>query len=1179
MKKPKFVIADKGRTFLKKTLLVMKLIAVFLSINLLSLQAVTFSQSKQLSLNLENVSIKEVFSIIEAQSSYRFLYNEKTIENQFVSINSENGSIDYILAEVLSNTGSSYRMLENNLIVITPDDLAARQNIEVSGRVTDASGMPLPGVNVVEKGTDNGTVTDIDGHFSIEIASQQSVLVFSFVGYLEEEIEVGGQNNIEIALAEDILQLDEVVVVGYGTVKKSDLTGSVASVSQRELEQGTVTDPLEAMQGRAAGVDITSNVRPGEIGTIRIRGERSIVDPNPERPPTAANDPLFVVDGIPMAVTTRRLNTEPDYIGGSTSYEDLTHNPISHLNPNDIESIEILKDASATAIYGSRAANGVVLITTKRGQAGKTRITYDATVTWEKFNDIYEMFGAADQIEANREVMRTVGAYSSPYPNPVLDYNLLLRGMDYGAWESVAMGYEFENANEIRNCWNQGSAAILHPVMRPTTPEEQELWGVDEVPVYNPANVRETDWLDYAVKTGITQNHQIGASMGSENMRSYISFGYLNQDGVEKGQSYTRYSALISMDLDLTKRVRIGGSLNGVVADQEFGISTVDLARGLLPFTVPYDTAGEYDWLPGDDSHIVNFIRDVENIRNNRKTYHMRGSFYGEVDILKGLKYRINFGPDFRLYRNGTFQSALTTARWNSTSYARYFQDQAFNWTLENLLYYDNTFNDIHNIGVTLLQSAEKYTYEYSHLSAEDLPYDEQLWYDLRSSRAGEAKDYGSNFEEETRQSYMIRLNYGLLNKYLLTMSGRWDGASVLAPGNKWQFFPSVAVAWKLHEESFMKNLTAITVSKIRVGWGITGNSLIPPYQSSGSIRNWNYTFGDQAAIGYAIDIPPNAELNWERTAQWNIGYDFGFLRNRISGSIDLYDGNTYDLLMGRTIPVVNGSNYVYFNIGQTRNRGIEIMLSTINISAKNFSWRTDVTFSRNINEIVELYNGKNDDLANRWFIGEPISVNYGYMYDGIWGITPEDSALFEQYYGTGVYNRVGQIRIQDLDTTGGQYVFNSFDQQIRGTEYPDFISGMTNYITYKGFELSFFLYARVGQTINKPAPMLFGRYHDVAVEYWTPTNTDAKYPRPKSGNTDTYMSSLGYQKGSFLKVRNISLKYNLPKTILSKVNMSNFSIKLQLLNPFLFTEAVNVDPDLGYNPTRSFVVGVNVGF
>ncbi len=1141
-----------------KLLLIMKLSSILIFI--IAFQATATIYSQKLSVDLKNETLRDVLKTIESESNYRFFYNDQLSGlNQKVTLKAENRTVRELLDELLSDHQFSYKILENNMVVVAPREFIQQQ--QVAGKITDEDGTGLPGVNVIEKGTSNGTVTDSDGNYTLTITDANAVLVFSYVGYLTEEMVVGNQTLINISLVPDIASLEEVVVVGYGTVKKSDITGSVASISQRDLEQGTIIDPLEAMQGRAAGVDITSNVRPGEVGIIRIRGERSITDPDN---PTAANDPLFVVDGIPMAVTTRRLNTEPDYEGGEVTYEDLTHNPISNLNPNDIESIEILKDASATAIYGSRAANGVVLITTKRGKSGETSIRYDASLTFEKLDDRLELFGAADQFEANREVFRNAGTYASPYPDPFWDF-ILFGSKDYESWESIAMGYEWEDEeNRIA-------------VMRPTTPEEQELWGVDEVPVYNPENVRETDWMDYAVQTGITQNHQISASMGSETMRSYISFGYLDQTGVEKGQSYTRYSGLISLDMDLNKRMRIGGSLNGIMADQEFGINTVDLARGMLPFAVPYDTAGDYEWNPGGESTIANFIKDIDGVMNNRKSYFMRGSFYGEVDIIKGLKYRVNFGPDFRQYRNGTFQSAETSPRWGSSSYARYFQDQSFNWTLENLLYYDLTIGDMHSLNITLLQSAENYKYEYSHLSAQDLPYDEQLWYDLRSNREGQALDYGSSYEEQSRQSFMARINYGLLNRYLLTVSGRWDGASVLAPGNKWQFFPSVAVAWKLHEESFMENLTVISESKIRLGWGITGNSLIPPYQASGSIVSWNYNFGGEAATGYRIETPPNAELNWERTAQFNIGYDFGFFRNRIHGSIDLYNANTYDLLMDRTIPVVNGANHVYFNIGQTRNRGIEIMISTVNISTKDFSWRTDFTFSKNINEIVELYSGKNDDIANRWFIGEPISVNYGYEYDGIW--QPEDTALFRQYYGSGLYNKIGQIRIKDLDTTGGQYVFNSFDQKIRGSNYPDFISGMTNYITYKGFELSFFFYARVGQTIGKATPLLYGRYHDIAVDYWTPTNTGAMYPRPKSGFEDTYMSSLGYQKGSFLKVRNISLKYNLPKNLLSKVNMSNLAIRVQLLNPLLFTEAINTDPDMGNNPTKSYVVGINVGF
>lgn len=1169
MKKPKLINTDKDYSYLKKTILTMKLTVTFFLINFLSLQAVTFPQTKKLSLSLENVSVKEVFSTIEAQTNYRFLYNERSIENHFVSIKSDNGTIDNVLAEVLSNTGSSYRMLDNNLIVITPNSLLKKQEIPITGRITDASGMALPGVNIVEKGTTNGAITDIDGKYTISVASEQSVIVFSFIGYLSEEVAVGSKSNIDMILVEDIQRLDEVVVVGYGTVKKSDLTGSVVSVGAKEIEQGTVTNTLQAMQGRAAGVDITSNNRPGEMGTIRIRGERSIPS---AKLPTTANDPLYVVDGIPMAVSVRRLNTESRNVAGFTIYENYLHNPISDINPNDIQSIEILKDASATAIYGSRGANGVIIITTKRGQSGQAKITYDGSVTFDRMDDRVKMFDAAGQFEAMREGWRhqqAGGVYNTPYPNPASDF-MIIGNKDANSWESIAMGYE----------WVDKAARI--PVMRATTPEEQALWGVSEVPVYNPANLRNTDWTGMAIGTGVTHNHQVGASAGTDKVKSYFSFGYLDQEGIEKGQSYTRYSALISLDLEVNKRIKLGGSLNGVYADQDFGPNTYNLARGMLPFAVPYDAEGNFQWLPGNEATMVNFLKDVNNVINNRQSYHMRGSFFGEIDLVKGLKYRVNFGPDYRHYRNGTFQSAESSARYGGaspTSYARYLQNYVFNWTLDNLLYYNTALADIHDIGITLLQSAEKNIYEDSHISAEDLPYDDQLWYDLKSARNGTARDWGSKYESQQRVSYMARLNYNLMNKYLLTVSGRRDGASVLASGHKWAFFPSLALAWKIHEESFLKNINEVTEAKIRLGWGVSGNSLLPPYMAMGSLKPFNYAWGATSASGWKIDYPPNDGLGWEHTAQYNIGFDFGLFANRLRGSLDLYDARTSDLIMERTILDLNGASSVFFNVGKTHNKGIEIMISTVNISKSDFSWKTDFTFARNINEIVELYNGKNDDIANRWFIGQPINVNYGYLYDGIWQDTPEDNAK-RAVYGT-LYRYPGTIRVKDIDTITTQNKIDEFDRVIRGTPYPDFIAGMTNYITYKGFELSFFLYARVGHTIGRAIPLLYGRYPDIECDYWTPTNTGAMYPRPNyaSGITDAFMSTLDYQKGSFVKVRNISLSYSLPVSLLSKVQVSNLALNVQLLNPFLFTKAVNTDPDMGNNATKSFVIGIKAGF
>ena len=1152
-----------------KAFRIMRLTIFLLVLSLSNLRAgLSYAQLTDLTLELKSATVEDVLLEIEKTSGFYFLYNNRLIDvTRMVNVSYKNEKIDNILENLFPDSDVEFIIKDKQIILSSKnyDKLyryggSAQQVQPVKGKITDETGMPVIGASIVEKGTVNGTISDADGNYSINLSAPEAVLVISIIGYLKQEVTVSANTTLDITMKEDVTALDEVVVVGYGTVKKSDVTGALASVGTKEIQQQlNVQNPLQVMQGRVAGVDITSNNRPGEIGTIRVRGERSLA---------AGNEPLYVVDGIPLAVSTYRLNTDAPSIAGKLVYEDFTYNPIADLNPNDIESMEILKDASATAIYGSRGANGVILITTKKGQPGKAKITYEGSLTFDKLDDRIKMFDAAGQFEMMREAWRhpQSSSYSTPYPNPADDY-MIIGDKDYFSWESIAMGYEWEDKEN------------LIPRMRPTTAEEQTLWGVAEVPVYNPENVRNTDWMDFAIGTGITQNHQIGASAGTDRLKAYSSFGYLNQKGIQKGQSYERFSALVSVDMQLNKWFRFGGLLNSVYGDQEYGPNTYDMARGMLPFAVPYDTADNFIWLPGGETTIVNFLKDIDNVINNRKSFHIRGSFYAEVDLFKGLKYRVNFGPDYRQYRNGTFLASETTNNFGGPSSARYYHNQAFNWTLENLLFYNATFADIHTLGITLLQSAEDSRTEYLHLSAEDLPYNEQLWYDLGTARTGVAKDYGSNFWAIQRQSYMARVNYTLLNRYLLTFSGRWDGASVLAPENKWHFFPSAALAWKIQEESFLKQISQISEAKIRLGWGITGNPGNEPYMAAGQLKNWNYTFGSTPAIGWAIKYPPNEDLEWESTSQLNLGLDFGIFNNRIRGSVDWYNANTSDLLLWKSIPVVNGSDKVLFNIGKTNNKGIEILLSTINISKNTYSWRTDITFSRNKNKIIELYDAQNDDIANLWFIGEPIKVNYGYLYDGIWQDTP-DETVEREAYGS-LYPFPGTIRVQDIDTAGGENRINAYDMTVRGTEYPDFIAGITNYITYKGFELSFFIYSRVGQTIGKAVPNLYARYHDIDVDYWTPTNTGAEYPRPNFGTgiTDPFMSTLSYQKGSFLKVRNISLSYNLPAAILSKVNISKLAIRVQWLNPILITEAVNTDPDAGNNATKSFVIGINAGF
>lgn len=1125
-----------------------------------------YSQNSLISLNDQKSSFGEVIQAIEEQSDFKVFYKNENIDlMREVQLANKESDVFDLLASSLEGTNIKYTTLDNIIALSEKEEVRRQQNVVVTGTITNEQSQPLTGVNVVEKGTTNGTVTDIDGNYSITVSGPEATLTISFIGYFTEEIQVGNQTSINMMMKVDMVSLNELVVVGYGTTKRSDLTGSVSGVGTKEIQQQVVQNTLQAMQGRIAGVDISSVNRPGEVGTIRIRGVRSL---------EGGNEPLYVIDGVPVGHFKHALNTEsPIIIQGRRIDEEYEYNPMSDLNPNDIESIEVLKDASATAIYGSRGANGVILITTKKGKSGKTKVSYDFSVSFDQMDDRVEMFDAEQQFAMMREAYRASNSYPSLYPDPRWDY-LIIGGKDTYSWESIAMGYEWENEED------------RIPVMRPTTPEEQLLWGVDEVPVYNPANVRNIDWVDMAIGTGISTNHQLGFSSGSEKMQTYFSLGYLDQKGIEKGQFYKRYNALVSLNMKLNQRLRIGGSLNGSIGDQDYGPDSYNLARSMLPFAPPYTNEGEVNWLPGGESTIVNWIKDPETVFNNRKSYHILGSFFGEVDIVKGLKYRINFGPDYRQYRDGTFQGVESSNRYPGTSYARYYQNQLFNWALENLLYYNLDIKDMHSIGVTLLLSAEKSVFEDSHVSAEDLPTNEQLWYNIRSARTGVALDYGSDYSSQQRSSFMLRLNYGFMNRYLLTLTGRKDRASVLAPGNKGQFFPSAALAWKIQEEPFFESLTNfMTEAKIRVSWGVTGNSAVSPYTVAGPLRSMNYSFGSSAASGWVIGTPPNSDLMWEETAQKNLGFDLGFFHNRIRASIDLYDAETNNLLMNRSIPVINGSDNVTQNIGVTRNRGIEIQLTTVNISTKDFSWRTDFTFSLNKNEIVELANGATEDILNEWFVGEPIEVSYGYLYDGIWQDTDEENA--ERLLYGNLYEAPGMIRVQDLDTTGGQYVINSFDRVIRGSAYPKFIIGMTNYITYKGFELSFFIYAKYGHTVVKPTPTLYGRYHDIYVDYWTPLNTTGEYPRPNfsRGIDDPFMSTLRYQDGSFIKVKNISLSYNLPAKWLSKIHIDILTIKAQVLNPFLFTKAVNVDPEYatllesGINPTKSFVLGLNVGF
>lgn len=1015
----------------------------------------------------------------------------------------------------------------------------------VTGIVIDEKGEPLIGVTVKVKNTDIAVATNLSGKFSLIIPKPLTgmTLVISYIGYITQEVAVSEQP-LTIKLVPDPKSLNEVVVVGYNTVRKSDVTGAVISVSEEEIRSRPVNNALEALQGKAAGVDITSNQRPGQLGSILIRGQRSI---------NASNAPLYVVDNVPLTA------------GG-----------IDAINPNDIQSIDVLKDASATAIYGSRGANGVIIVTTKRGKAGNLSLNYIGTLTQEKLHDNQQMMNSAQYIEFRRDAYRRLNYLNTAQGKTTA------AGTGYPAAASqtddqrIFAGDAFALAN-VNKGWNNG--------------------------VFDGSLVPTTDWTGMVKKTGYTQNHAISASGGTDKIKAYGSFGYLFQDGTQLGQNYERYSGNFSVDINATKWFSLGGSINLTNAYQNYGYASTSpsgannlysAAQGQLPYAIPFNpNTGDRINLPGGDVGILNPIGEDQNNITQNKSLRTLGNIYAELTPFAGLKFRTSFGPDFLNYNNGQFQSANAINRGGgqpgSTNFASLSQGSNTAYTWDNLIYYNKSIKK-HDFGLTLLQSTTATRSVTSAMSATNVPYDKQLWYQLGSVSA--LNSFGTNLTESSLESYMARGNYTFDNKYLLTASARWDGASQLAPGHKWDFFPSAAVAWRVDQEEFLKHISWIDQLKLRFGVGLTGNSSVALYSSEGRLQTLYYTYGSTVAAGYvssdaslATPIPlPNANLGWEHTTQYNLGIDFAVLKGRLNGVIDVYSSKTNNLLFLRSIPSVLGYTTTYDNIGSTANRGIDITLNSINFKTKDFSWSTSLSFSANRDRIVTLSNGKVDDINNLLFIGQRISVNYDYQKLGIWQDTPADQAEMAKY--TTANNGVRQFypgSVKVKDQNGDYKIDANNDRVVVGHSAPNWTGGITNTFDYKNLELSFFLFARWGFTVPIGAEALQGRYAQRVVDYWTPSNPTNAYPAPNyaSAAGDTYVSSENYQDGSYIAIRNVSLGYFLPNRIAKKLNVSRIKIYAQLANPGLLYSKINwYNPDLGYSfYNRGATVGINVGF
>ena len=1003
---------------------------------------------------------------------------------------------------------------------------AYSQNIRVKGHVSDENGQPVANVSVLVKGTTNGVSGNDNGDFEIS-APSNGTLVISAVNFLPQEVRINNKQNLIISLNSITKTESEVVVIGYGTQRREAVTGSVGSINGNTMREVPASNITQSLQGRLAGVEISqTDTKPGATMQIRIRGVRSL---------SANNDPLIVLDGVP-------------FVGS-----------IADINPNDIKSVDVLKDASATAIYGSRGANGVILITTNRGTRNqKPQITYNG-----RYSDI-TMF--------------------SKYP--------MMNGPEFVALRTAAG--QFTNGTDEDNNTN-------------------------------------TDWQSLFFRNGVETSHDVGLSGGSQTGSYNVDLGYYLNQGVIPTQRYTRYSLRLSLDQEVGKYIRVGFGTNS-----NYNINAGNQANGALysvlsntPIANPYNPDGslkrtvkmpldeQYVWTRG----IMDSLKDLWLSEN--RGYASYNSVYGELKIpgVKGLTYRVNLGLDYVQENSGSY-TAMGVGSTNPTtpSTASISNSHTFHYVVENLLTYDRTFASDHHVNVVALYSAEQNKFYSSSMSAKNIPSDQFQFYNIGQANATDitVDPNGQNYQLTGLESVMGRVMYSYKNRYFLSAAVRSDASSRLAPGHQWHTYPAVSAGWNIKDESFMQNVSFIDRLKLRVGYGETSNQAVAPYSTLGRLSTTPYNFGPTGySTGYYVSQLPNPNLGWEYSKTYNIGLDFALLKNRLSGTIEYYISNTNDLLQNVSLPVTAGVLSYTANVGKTQNKGVEVSLNgTILNNVNGWSLQAGVNVYANRNKIVSLASGATQDINNGWFVGYNVDAIFDYKRIGLWTSAKDSADNHENILQPG--GHVGMIKALytgDYNNGVPTRAIGPADRQVMNVD-PDFEGGFNTRLSYKEFDFDIVGVFRSGgvliSTLNGPYSYLnleSGRRNNIKIDYWTPTNTGAKYPRPGkdiSGDNPIYASTLSYFNGSYLKFRAMSLGYsflNNKWNWMRKASINNLRVYFTVQNPFvLFSDLhkeMGIDPEtnsfgnqnvatggyqsrlltVGFNTlsTRNYVVGITM--
>jgi len=1018
------------------------------------------------------------------------------------------------------------RRLQMAFFTLLLSTLVASAQNSIKGKITDESGAAMPGVNVLQKGTTNGTTSDSDGNYTLKVEGSDAILVYSFIGYETKEVLVGGQSTIDVGLNPSIASLAEVVVVGYGTQKKEAVTGSVVSVSgdvMREVPSGNLS---QALQGRAVGVEISqTSTKPGAAMQILIRGQRSL---------TATNDPLIVLDGIP-------------FVGSLTD-----------INSNDIKSIDILKDASATAIYGSRGANGVILVTTNSGQKGQP-----ARITYNGYYGVKKIF--------------------SKFP--------MMNGPEFAALRAASL-IKYANTADESNDVN-------------------------------------TDWQDLIFrKSAMVTSHDINMNGGTERGSYSFGLGYYRDEAIVPLQNFTRYSLHGSIDQQAGKLFRLGFTTN-----TNFQITNgnnspaVGMALGRTPITNPYNADGTWKDIVQERTSGAQWVPYRERFESlgdryidQTKAFATYNNLFAEVKIpgVEGLKYRANLGLTYRQSMAGNYTGqGVFSGSPTAVSTASTTNNFRTNWAIENLLMYDRTFNEKHEVSAVALYSAQQDFNNVSNISARDVPSDAMQFYNLGNANQVPIVDPGNQYYNVWGLlSYMARVMYTYDDRYMLTATYRADGSSRLAPGYQWHNYPAISAGWNIAKENFMSNISVINQLKLRVGYGQTSNQAVNPYQTLGQLTTRPYNFGDATyATGFYVSQNPNPVLGWEYSKTWNFGLDFRLINNRLSGTVEYYSQKTEGLLQNVVLPQTSGVPNYLGNVGATENKGIELTLNgTVIDNPNGFHWDVGLNIYGNRNKITALASGATRDESNWWFVGHPINVLFDYEKIGLWQSTDQYQSILEPG------GNVGMIKVLYTGTYNPDgsptRAINASDRQILDMQ-PNFQGGFNTRLAYKGFDLSIVGVFKNGGLVNS---VLYGSGgyvnnlnsragNNVKVDYWTPDHTNAAFPAPGGigGDNPKYGSTLGYFDASYTKIRTITLGYNVADKLLKKTGIIRARVYITAQNPFVmwspYYKQSGMDPEtnsygdenaavnLGTNlhrvltiatntpATRNYLIGLNLTF